>query len=197
MSSQKKKQGSVIKSVTIAIFFVAIVLFYFQSLNNRATEDKTEKKKTEIEYLTDYDMIGDYPKTPRDVVKLYCRYYKLFYSQKLDDDELRQLNSKLINIYSDELMKYNTETSMLAGLKKNIKKMRDEGYSYKAYLLPEASQIKTYTQDGKEMATMEVEITMDMKDSKGYIYEQFVLVKEADRWKILAWGDSELRNSDK
>ena len=88
MSSQKKKRGSVIKSVTIAIFFVAIVLFYFQSLNNRATEDKAEKKKTEREYLTDYDMIGDYPKTPRDVVKLYCRYYKLFYSQKLDDEEL-------------------------------------------------------------------------------------------------------------
>ena len=62
------------------------------------------------------------------------------------------------------------------------------------YTLPEISQIKTYTKDGKNMATMEVEIALDTKEQKGYMYIQYVLVKENEQWKILAWGESKLNN---
>lgn len=191
-----KKSGSSIKSIILAFFFVGIVLLYFNHLSDKASERRTNKEKNDIETLMDYDMMNDYPKTPRDVVKLHNQYMKLFYGKKLKDDEIKDLNHQVINLYSDELMKYNTEVSIYNDLKTNIKEMANEGYVYLVCALPEVSQIKMYEQDGKEMATLEVEITLDTKEEKGYLYNQYVLVKENGLWKILVWGDSKMRENE-
>lgn len=186
----KKKNGSMLKFTIIAVLLAAMILIYFNHLSNKSSEQRTEKETTEIDQLSNYNMVDDYPKTPRDVVKLHNRYLKLFYSKKLTDDELVILNQQTRYLYSSELLKFNDENTTLNDLKKNINKMKEEGYTYKLCELPEASQIKLYTRDGKEMATLEVTITVEMEDSMGYMYEQYVLVKENGQWKILAWGDS-------
>ncbi|MDD6401100.1 MAG: hypothetical protein PUG10_05770 [Lachnospiraceae bacterium] len=191
---KKKKENSLLKNLILAFFFVGIILVYFNHLSNNASRKRTTSEKTDIETLVEYDMQGNYPKTPRDVVKLHCRYMKLFYSKKLEDIEIKELNSKVIGLYSSELMRINTEETIYADLKANIKDMKKEGYVYLMYTLPEISQIKTYTKDGKNMATMEVEIALDTKEQKGYMYIQYVLVKENEQWKILAWGESKLNN---
>lgn len=194
MLVKKKKENSLLKNLILAFFFVGIILVYFNHLSNNASRKRTTSEKTDIETLVEYDMQGNYPKTPRDVVKLHCRYMKLFYSKKLEDIEIKELNSKVIGLYSSELMRINTEETIYADLKANIKDMKKEGYVYLMYTLPEISQIKTYTKDGKNMATMEVEIALDTKEQKGYMYIQYVLVKENEQWKILAWGESKLNN---
>ena len=191
MLVKKKKENSLLKNLILAFFFVGIILVYFNHLSNNASRKRTTSEKTDIETLVEYDMQGNYPKTPRDVVKLHCRYMKLFYSKKLEDIEIKELNSKVIGLYSSELMRINTEETIYAA---NIKDMKKEGYVYLMYTLPEISQIKTYTKDGKNMATMEVEIALDTKEQKGYMYIQYVLVKENEQWKILAWGESKLNN---
>ena len=194
MLVKKKKENSLLKNLILAFFFVGIILVYFNHLSNNASRKRTTSEKTDIETLVEYDMQGNYPKTTRDVVKLHCRYTKLFYSKKLEDIEIKELNSKVIGLYSSELMRINTEETIYADLKANIKDMKKEGYVYLMYTLPEISQIKTYTKDGKNMATMEVEIALDTKEQKGYMYIQYVLVKENEQWKILAWGESKLNN---
>ncbi len=192
----KQKSGISIKSVIVVILLIAIVLFYFNYLSNRSSEQKTQREIDELTALSEYDMITEYPKTPRDVVKLHCRFFKVFYGQKLTDDDLYILNQQIRHLYSTELLSYNSEPDTLKSLKKSIENMRSEKYEYKSFLLPEASQVKTYTQNGREMATMEVEITLDTKDSAGYLYLQYVLVKENEQWKILAWGESEFGKND-
>ncbi len=192
----KQKLGISIKSVIVVILLIAIVLFYFNYLSNRSSEQKTQREIDELTALSEYDMITEYPKTPRDVVKLHCRFFKVFYGQKLTDDDLYILNQQIRHLYSTELLSYNSEPDTLKSLKKSIENMRSEKYEYKSFLLPEASQVKTYTQNGREMATMEVEITLDTKDSAGYLYLQYVLVKENEQWKILAWGESEFGKND-
>lgn len=188
----KKKSRSTIKTIILAVFFAGIFLVYFNSLGNKSSTPRTDKQKTEIEQLCTYDMLGNYPKTPRDVVKLHSRYFKAFYGEKLSDDELYELNQQVRYLYSDDLITLNDETINLQSLKNSIARMEEQKYKYKSYELPEASQIKTYTQDGVYMATMEVKITIDMEDSIGYLYMQYVLVKENDKWKIQAWGESQL-----
>ncbi len=192
----KQKSGISIKSVIVVILLIAIVLFYFNYLSNRSSEQKTQREIDELTALSEYDMITEYPKTPRDVVKLHCRFFKVFYGQELTDDDLYILNQQIRHLYSTELLSYNSEPDTLKSLKKSIENMRSEKYEYKSFLLPEASQVKTYTQNGREMATMEVEITLDTKDSAGYLYLQYVLVKENEQWKILAWGESEFGKND-
>ncbi|MGN0435761.1 MAG: DUF6715 family protein [Wujia sp.] len=191
MAENKKKKSNV-KSIIVAIFLVALVLFYFNHLSDQSSQKKTQKELTELQELCEYNMIDSYPKTPRDLVKLHCRYYKVFFGQDVDDDELAELNKKIRNLYSEELLVYNSESGMLIGLKNSIKNMNAEGYSYKNYELPEASQIVYYTVNGKERATLEVKQTVDIGDTIGYLNIQYVLQKEGEQWKILAWGESTL-----
>lgn len=188
----KPSFASNLKGIIVAIFLVALVLFYFNYLNNRSANQKKDNKKSEIEELSQYDMVGDYPKTVRDVLKLHNRYFKVFYGEDLDDDDITAMNRKIRNLYASELLEYNPESSMLVGLKKDISSMKENKYSYKSYELPEASQIKYYTKDGAEMATAEVRISVNLNGDIGNMYIQYVLIKENDLWKILAWGDSKL-----
>ncbi|MBQ8412205.1 MAG: hypothetical protein IJX12_01110 [Lachnospiraceae bacterium] len=190
--SKKEDAKSILKPILLAVFFAAIILIFFNSLSNRASVERTEKVETEVEQLSNYDMLGEYPKTPRDVVKLHNRYFELFYSEKLTDDELVVLNQQVRCLYSAELLSLNEENNNLVQLKKNIESMKDEDYEYKSYELPEPSQILYYTQNDVEMATLEVTITLKMEDSMGYMYIQYVLVNENDQWKIHAWGPTQL-----
>lgn len=194
----KKKKGSLetVKFVLVAIFLVIIVLIYFNHLGNRSSKRKAEATKTETEELSVYDFVGNYPKTPRDVVKLHCRYFKLLYGDGVSDDDLVILNQQVRNLYSQEILAFNTENDNLVNLKKNITKMKEEGYNYKVYELPEASQVKYYKSDGREMAALEVTLTIDTSDSKAYMYVLYVLVKENDKWKIYAWGAPAMNGSE-
>ena len=194
----KKKKGSLetVKLVLVAIFLVVIVLIYFNHLGNRSSKRKAEATKTETEELCVYDFVGNYPKTPRDVVKLHCRYFKLLYGDGVSDDDLVILNQQVRNLYSQEILAFNTENDNLVNLKKNITKMKEEGYNYKVYELPEASQVKYYKSDGREMAALEVTLTIDTSDSKAYMYVLYVLVKENDNWKIYAWGAPAMNSSE-
>lgn len=197
MEKEKKdKKVLTIKYIIIAIFLVTVVLIYFNYIANKSSIKRTKNEISEVEQLSEYNMVDDYPKTPRDVVKLHNRYFKLFYGKELSDDELVVLNRKIRYLYAEELIEYNSENTMIKDLKTNIDGMNEEGYSYLLCELPEPSQVKFYTQNGKEMASLEITITVSAKDSKGYLYHQYVLVKENEQWKILAWGDSTFGNNN-
>ncbi len=189
MKQGKKRYN--IKGIIIAILLGALVLYYFNYLSNQSSKRKTESEKAELEQLMEYNMSLDYPNTPRDVAKLHNRYFKLFYSQSLSDDELSVLNEKVRTLYSTELLAINTETLNLNNLKQNIRDMNEKGYVYKSYTLPEASQVQYYTSDGREMASLEVAETIGTNDGIGYRDVKYILIKENDRWKIYGWGDAQ------
>ena len=193
--AEKKVNKSIIKSVLLGIFFVVIILMYVNHLADTSNEADNSSKgvdRNEMTQLIEYDMDSQYPKTPRELVKLHCRYYKLVYGNNLSDEELATVSSKMRKLYSSELLAMNPENAALTALKADIKKVNEEGYTYKSYTLPETSQIVTYTQNGKEMATMEVTLILGVKKEVGYMYIQYVTVKEDGRWKILAWGESQM-----
>ncbi|MBO6114206.1 MAG: hypothetical protein J6P57_04020 [Lachnospiraceae bacterium] len=194
----KKKKGSLetVKFVLVAIFLVAIVLIYFNHLGNRSSKRKEAATKSEMEELETFDFISNYPKTPRDVVKMHCRFFKLLYGEGVSDDDLVILNQQVRNLYSQEILAFNTENDNLVNLKKNIQKMKDEGYNYKVYELPEASQVKYYKREGREMAALEITLTLDTSESKSYMYVVYVLIKENDKWKIYAWGAPDMSGTE-
>ena len=140
----------------------------------------------------EYDMTAEYPKTPRDVAKLHNRYFKAFYGQKLTDDELDSMNKKVRQLYCTDLLVANPESDSLANLQKDIEAVKKQGYTYKMCELPEASQVQYFTKDGKDMALLEVCITINTGDNLGYFYRQYAMVKENDRWKIYGWTESQL-----
>ena len=189
--AKKARPASNLKTIIVSIFMVAIVLFYFSYLSNRSAKRRTENKKSELESLMEYDMNAEYPKTARDLAKLHCRYMKMIYTEKLSDEELDKLNRKMRMLYCSELLALNPESGSLDRMKKDIANTKEQKLEYKVYELPEASQVKKYVKDGKEMAQLEVRITMDTEEGKGYLYEEYVMIKEGDNWKIYGWMPAE------
>lgn len=186
-----KRRSSGLKTVILAIFFVVIFLVFFKSLSDRAGEKRTEEAATEIDYLMNYDLYGNYPRTPRDVAKLHNRYFEILYGEGVTDEELVVMNQKIRGLYSSELLMYNDENTNLNKLKDNIEAVEEAGYEYRSYELPEASQVVYYTQEGKEMATLEVKIVLNVKNGMEYMYVKYVMVKENDQWRIHVWGISD------
>lgn len=191
MSKEKRSRLSRIKSIVLALFFIVIFLVFFNSLSNRAGEKRTEEEATEIELLMEYDMYGNYPKTPRDVAKLHNRYFEVLYGEGLSDEELVVMNQKIRSLYSSELLMYNDENTNLQNLKDNIEAVGEAGYEYRSFELPEASQIEYYVQHGIEMATLEVKIVFNVEEGMEYMYVKYVMIKENDQWKIHVWGISD------
>ena len=165
--AQGKKDNPILKTALVAILVVGGVLTFFNHLSNRSSVKRTESVKSEVELLSEYNMVAEYPNTPRDVVKLHSRFFELFYGTKLTDKELEVLNQQVRYLYTTELRLLTDENTNLVSLKNNIENMKDANVIYKSYELPEPSQIIYYTQNGKEMATLEVKVTLDMKESMG------------------------------
>ncbi len=191
MAKSKDGGSSGLKTVVLAIFFVVIFLVFFNSLSDRAGKKRTKETATEMEMLMNYDLYGNYPKTPRDVAKLHNRYFEMLYGKGVTDEELVVMNQKIRGLYSSELLMYNDENTNLKMLKENIQAVEDAGYEYRSYELPEASQIEYYNQEGKEMATLEVKIVFNVKKGMEYMYVKYVMVKENNQWKIHVWGISD------
>lgn len=192
--ANKTQKSITIKGIIIAVFFVVLVLAYFNHLSNKSATRRSDAQKTEIQALMDYDMETEYPNTPRDVAKLHNRYFKLFYGQSLSDEELSSLNKKVRMLYCHDLLVANPEADSLPKLKNDIDAVKEAGYTYKLCELPEASQVETFTKDGREMASLEVRITVNTKETMGYIYRQYLMIKEDGCWKIYGWGESPMSN---
>ena len=105
--AKSSHKSTTIKSVILAVFFVALILFYFNYLSNKSSTRQNTTQKEELQKLLEYDMTLDYPNTPRDVAKLHNRYFKLFYGQSLSDEVLEKLNEKVRNLYCSELLAIN------------------------------------------------------------------------------------------
>ncbi len=200
MAGRLKKAD--LKTVIVAAFLVVIVLVYFFYLSNRASKNRSETAKNEVEKLCEYDMNFEYPKTPRDVAKLHGRFYKVFYGEKkkksdqLSDEQLEQLNIKVRQLYCDKLLGINPEMTSLEKLKNDIEKTKKGGYAFNLSDLPEASQVKYFKADGNDMAKLEVRCTLNTNDGKGYLYLEYLLVKENGRWKIYGWQPSDVGQSN-
>lgn len=191
MAEKKRSKLSDIKTIVLIIFFIVIFLVFFDSLSDRSGKKRTEEIATEVELLLNYDMYENYPNTPRDVAKLHNRYFEVLYGKGVTDEELVVMNQKIRGLYSKELLMYNDENTNLNKLKNNIGAVKEAGYEYRSYELPEASQVQYYTQNDVEMATLEVKIVFNVKSGMEYMYVKYVMVKENDQWKIHVWGISD------
>lgn len=191
MAGKDNSKSSWLKTVIVALVFVTIFFVFFKGLNERGEERRTKETAEEIEFLMGYDIFGNYPKTPRDVAKLHNRYFKILYGKAVTEEELVAMNQKIRGLYSSQLLQHNEVNANLNQLRDNIAAVNEAGYEYRSYELPEASQIIYYTQEGVEMATLEVKIVFNVENGMEYMYVKYVMIKENDQWKIHVWGISD------
>jgi hypothetical protein len=184
MNKSKKRTTSTIISMTV--FAVVALMLYYYWINRTEPLEETTRELTEIEKVLEKDLDSNYPKTPREVVKLYSNMLKLIYTD-LEEEELEALAWKIRELYDLELIEKNPEDEYLNKLYMDIDEWKKAGRSISNYLIVDKESEQQKEIDDREYAIVYVTYTIQ---EKGKFSEKwrFLLRKDSlKKWKILGW----------
>lgn len=186
-TDKKRNRGlngfAVLVSVLVVIGIGSYVFFINRDRSNNPSESLTDQQR-----LIEYDFENDYPKTPREVVKLHCKYLKFAYNNLFEEDDLPKVNTAIRNLFDEQLLEVNGEAAQLEGLKREIASYQEEKKRIVGYTLPESSQIDQVEKDGDEYANLPITLVISVKGKNVDVNEQYILKKDSEgRWKIVGW----------
>jgi len=171
------------------VLSVAIVAIYFKlKTSTKPIVEESITNKTELETLLEKDIVGNYPSSPREVVKLYTRIMKLFYNENLEDEQVNQLATQIRNLYDKELLANNPYDDYLLELKVEITEYKSAKRNVMNEVIEDSNSVKYWNQEDREYASLTAAYTLKEKDSYTKLFEDFILRKDEDgNWKILGW----------
>lgn len=187
-----KKKGT-LKTFLVMLILAAGILAGYYVINNRA-EEKVEAQyvETEKDKMLAKNIEADYPATPREVVKLYSRILKCIYNETLTEKETEKLMKQARLLYDEELLLENPEQDNLNALNEERKQYETEKKTISSVALEKADSVITWTDAGKEYASIVVCYTVKENVTYTRTYEKFLLRRDSEgRYKILGWGMAE------
>ena len=190
----KKKRG--IGGVIVLVLLVVVIVGAFvivMRLAPRSAEDKTEV--SELDTLLNIDVTGNYPPTPREVMKLYNRYIICLYgsASEITDGQMQALGAKLREMYDTELLNDNPQEENLDNLAQELNGFKSTGKLVIQANVCGSNEVDYVDlTDGSSGAFVEVSYFMrydqDPKEKFKRTYQKFLLRKDANGdWKILGF----------
>lgn len=178
-----------IRFIIILILAAVVVLAVYIRLTNqsRNSNQQAEENLTETEILKMYDLMNQYPKTVRDVVKMHCRYFKCMYNEELEEEEYRTLNSQVRQLYAQELLNENVESEQFADLLTEVADFHKANKIFISYTIDAEENVQYSEVDGVEYAIVFVNYNIKEGTVTDSQQEEYLLIKENGQWKILGW----------
>lgn len=187
----KKSTQKIIYTVLImAVLAVIAVYAYFQTTRN--PEEKAVPK-TKLEKLISRNLEGNYPATPREVVKTYGELTKYLYNGdeegKMTDRQFEALFDQVRLLYDEELLAQNPREEQLARLKYDVADYRKADRDIMSCSVQKTSQIEHGKLNGADVVKVAlVFMTKATGEQPAKTYEQFLLREDENKnWKILGW----------
>ncbi len=178
-----------IRGVIAGIICVLLVVGYYYYLSHRDTKtvaDTTEL--TAITKITTKNLDTSYPKTPREVIKLYNDILKCYYNEDCTDAEIEALGAQARKLLDEELLENNPEDQYYASLKADILVYKADKRTISRTDVCDSDEITYKTVKGSECAY--VTASYFMKEGNKFVksYQQYALRKDASgNWKIVAY----------
>lgn len=184
-----KKKRSKASAILIVLLIMAILFGVYNIIAGVIRSKKnSDIQQSEIQKLLEKEINESYPATPREVVKLYSRYTKCIYNEKLSDDEISKLAEKVQMLYDAELLQNNPFDEYLYDLKLDISEYHSSERRITSYSVDSGDNVVTWTDDGKEYARLVASYTLREDSAYNKTFEEFLLRKdEENRWKILGF----------
>ena len=189
-----KSKGNGIAGTIIAIILMGSIIIGFYLM---ITRDKREGKLepnvevSEAQTLLARDMSKDYPQTPREVVKLYCRITKCLYNEELSDKQIEDLVDMLRSLYSDELLTQNPRDDMIGLVRGEIKHYQSNGKVINSYSIDTSGDIEYNRSLNPAQAVVDIYFTIKEGADFNRAYEELMLIEaETNTWKIVGWRES-------
>ncbi len=193
MSKKKQnisKKQNTSKTIVVMILFaiIAIAIYYKLSDSTSPFGSKKETEMTEAQTLIAKDLEGNYPATPRAVLKLYERIVKCIQNDALKEGEIEELAQQMRNLLDEEFLVSNPYEVQLEKLKLEKDAFKKSNSSIMNYNVAESELVTYWNYQEKEMSSVLVNYTLKQSSTYVKITEKFILRKDAEnRWKILGW----------
>lgn len=185
-------KGNKFKLVVVITILAAMLILYYYSLSSERTTKKKSndiKEKKEITKLIEKDLDNSYPKTPREVVRLYSRMIKCFYGGDYSDDELKLLAVQAQKLMDDELLKHNEFDEYYSNLTKDIDEYKKQGKIISTYILESSKDVEYKKLEDKQYAIVRCIYYTKQKKKTEKTNQEYVLRKDDNNnWKILYWN---------
>jgi hypothetical protein len=194
MATNKKKSGPIGTIVFMVLFAAVVIGIYF--MITRGKDNKSTKEipaeTSEADTLIKKDLDWEYPATPREVLKLYCRITKCLYNDDLTDEQIKKLVSQVRNLYSFDLLENNAEDEQIAFIKGDRDEYKKAKKTIFNYAIDSAQNIEYIDTKAGKTAVIKMNFTLKAGANMDRAFEEFSLIQEdSGRWKIAAWRMSQ------
>ena len=109
-----------VRVIVIAVVCILVIcggfFLFSQNLNSGNPDELTEVEKVLVK-----DLKKDYPKTPREVVKLYNEIITCFYGEEYTEEELEKLVDMTLVLMDEELAANNPRENYLKKVKMDVR----------------------------------------------------------------------------
>lgn len=187
----------VIGIVAAAVVCVGIVCgaFYLTTQRNREQAKKAETL-TEVQKLITKNLDTQYPKTPREVIKLYNRIITAYYGEEYTEEEFQQLAAQAQKLMDPELLAKNTDDVYISKLSAEIKEYKEKEKKISQSSVCDSNSVRYVEDKGDDIAYVTSSYFVKEGNSYERTYQEYVLRQdEQQNWKILVYyqieGDSE------
>ena len=189
-----KKKNSPVGTIIFTILLAAVIIgIYFAITRNKNNDTKEIPAETsEADTLIKKDLDWEYPATPREVLKLYCRITKCLYNDGLTDEQIKKLVGQVRNLYSFELLENNAEDEQISFIKGDRDQYKKDKKTIFNFAIDSANNIEYMDTKAGKTAVIKMYFTLRAGANMDRAFEEFSLIQEAGgRWKIAAWRMSE------
>ncbi len=193
MATNKKKNGPLGTIIFMVLFAAVVIGIYFAITRGKNTDTKEIPAETsEADALIKKDLDWEYPATPREVLKLYCRITKCLYNDDLTDEQIKKLVSQVRNLYSFDLLENNAEDEQIAFIKGDRVEYKKDKKTIFSFAIDSASNIEYIDTKAGKTALIKMYFTLKAGANMERSFEEFSLIQQDDgKWKIAAWRQSE------
>lgn len=184
----KKKYTSTL--IIVVMMVVAGVGYYYYLSNKAPSVDATQQSvdNQELADLVSRDIENNYPKTPREVVKLYMRIAKQYYGSSVSEEQLEKLGRQARYLFDDELKSKQTEQEYINALKRDVSDYKNANRYISDFKLDSTSNINYQTLKDKKYASIDTVFYLRENYNLVYSYTKFTLRQDNfGNWKILYW----------
>ena len=189
----KKTRMVLIVAVCVALLVGAYT--FWMNRNGGASSENVEL--TKVQQLITKNLEENYPKTPREVVKIYNEIISCFYNEQYTEEELEALVDMTLVLMDEELAANNPKNEYFKAVKEEIAEFSLADRTIVSYDLPSSNEVKFRTVDNRECAYVEMSYFMKEKGSYMKTYQTYVVRKDnSGNWKILVFYKTEREASD-
>ena len=196
---KKKNKSGIVGTIVFLVLLAAVIIGIYLKITSGKEDVTTEitAETSEADLLIKRDLVFDYPSTPREVLRFYCRLTKCLYNDDLTDNQINQLVKQVRILYSDKLLENNDENEQIAFIKNDRAEYKKESKIIFSYTIDSALNTEYIDTTEGKTALLKLYFTLQAGAKMDRAYEIFSLVEDSNgKWRIAAWKAADQQSWD-